>query len=149
MYNISVLAFLKDANTERALRQFCERFDSAEQKLWEKGMLLLHQYHAAGHASMTLTVSSTLQHMDDRHEIYIIDLREFSEEELDRTYIGKTCELILLTDGETETAARFAALQRRTPRLLCARLPLVSYELECLIQAVLIRLEQNGEDKGA
>ncbi|WP_342415242.1 hypothetical protein NST83_18730 [Paenibacillus sp. FSL R10-2782] len=149
MYNISVLAFLKDVNTERALRLFCERFDSAEHALWEKGMRLLHQYHAARHAGVTLTVSSALQHMDDRHDIYIVDLREYSEEELDRLYIAKTCELLLLTDGATETAARFAALQRRTPRLLCARLPLVSYELECLMQAILGRIEPTGGDREA
>jgi hypothetical protein len=149
MYNISVLAFLKDVNTERALRLFCERFDSSEHALWEKGMRLLHQYHAARHADVTLTVSSALQHMDDSHDIYIVDLREYSEEELDRLYIAKQCELLLLTDGETQTSARFAALQRRTPRLLCARLPLISYELECLMQAILGRLEQNGGDKEA
>lgn len=143
MYNINVLAFLKDTSVACELHLFCERFSSAEHALWEKGMHLFHQYQGNQHANLTLTVSQGLKHMDEQYDVYIVNLREYTEEELDLLYIAKHCELLLLSNGEPEDAARFAALQRRTPRLLCARLPLAKFELECLMQAIIHRLEQN------
>ncbi|MDN4618962.1 hypothetical protein QCD85_12685 [Paenibacillus sp. PsM32] len=149
MYNINILAFLKDTSVACELRLFCERFSSAEHALWEKGMRLFHQYQGNQHANLTLTVSHGLKHMDETYDIYIVNLREYTEEELDLLYIAKHCELLLLSYGEPEDAVRFAALQRRTPHLWCARLPLVTFELECLMQAILYRLEQRKGEKSS
>lgn len=131
MNDTNIIAFLKDKKLGEMLKLSFERMNSAERSLKARGMKLFYGVPEKKWGKLSIKITERLEHIDGTYDLYIIDSRVFDIVELERLYFDHHSRILILHEAQEEAQSVYEFFERKVTRLLCLRLPLIEFELEC------------------
>lgn len=137
MNDTNIIAFLKDKKLAERLKLNFERMNSSERFLKARGMRLFYGVPEKKWGKVSIKITDRLDHIDGTWDLYIIDSRVFDVGELDRLYFDQQSRILLLHAAQEEALPVYELFERKVIRLLCLRLPLIEFELECAVKQMI------------